>query len=79
MDDRSTNRNLVDQYFHLPGNARKDFCALPQQHPTDKLLLPWNLLHQWIRLIPCRNETYSIVFKIINLTSLSNSSGNRKS
>ena len=38
------NENVVDQHFHLPRNARKDFRVPLQHQPTPKRLMPRNLL-----------------------------------
>ena len=43
-----------------------------------RTLLPRNLLNQWIHLIPYRIKTYSIILKIIILTSSPNSSEKTK-
>ena len=66
------NENVVDQHFHLPRNARKDFRVPLRQQPTHWCLLPWNLPNQWIHLIPYRIITCSIVWNRIILTSSPN-------
>ena len=43
-----------------------------RQQPTHWCLLPWNLLNQWIHLIPYRIITCSIVWNRIILTSSPN-------
>ena len=55
------NENVVDQQFHIPRNARKDFRVPLSQQPIPKCLLPRNLLNQWIHLIPYRIKTYRTI------------------
>ena len=66
------NENVVDQHFHFPRNARKNFRVLLKQQPTHKRLLPRNLLNQWIHLIPYWIKTHSIVLHSSILTSSPN-------
>ena len=68
------NENVVDQQFHIPRNARKDFRVPLSQQPIPKCLLPRNLLNQWIHLIPYRIKTYRTILNRIILKSSPNSS-----
>ena len=67
------NENVVDQHFHPPQKAFKDFFVLLLQQPMHKHLLSQNLQNEWIHLIPYRIKTYRTVLQRIILTSSPNS------
>ena len=67
------NENVVDQHFHPPKKACKDFRVLLLQQPMHKHLLSQNLQNEWIHLIPYRIKTYRTVLQRIILTSSPNS------